>query len=146
MMDLDGAKHFQKNCQNVPGAAGAAVGAAAASAVCIYYVIIGGRFAPPNKYMIKCIQQKQQQLQEQLQQQPQQLQGHSGNFFENVWPHLAWPHVAFSEWVSLTQHHSNLSQVWQRQVLIEKYDQICNKVQTWARPIDAWMLRGWMDA
>ena len=39
---LDGAKHFQKNCQNVPGAAGAAVGAAAgaaaASAVCIYYV------------------------------------------------------------------------------------------------------------
>ena len=39
---LDGAEHFQKNCQNVPGAAGAAVGAAAgaaaASAVCIYYV------------------------------------------------------------------------------------------------------------
>ena len=71
---LDGAKHFQKNCQNVPGAAGPAAGAAAASAaasaVCIYYVIIGGRFAPPYKYMIKCIQQKQQQLQ----QQPQQLQ------------------------------------------------------------------------
>ena len=64
---LDGAKHFQKNCQNVPGAAGAAVGAAAASAVCIYYVIIGGRFAPPYKYMIKCIQQKQQQLQQKLQ-------------------------------------------------------------------------------
>ena len=38
---LDGAKHFQTNCQNGPGAAGAAVGAAAASAVCIYYVIIG---------------------------------------------------------------------------------------------------------
>ena len=91
---------FSKNCQNVPGAAGAAVGAAAgaaaASAVCIYYVIIGGRFAPPYKYMIKCIQQKQQQLQ----QQPQQLQGHFGNFFENVWPHLAWPHVAFSEILS----------------------------------------------
>ena len=32
----------------------------AASAVCIYYVIIGGRFAPPYKYMIKYIQQKQQ--------------------------------------------------------------------------------------
>ena len=32
--------------------------------------IIGGRFAPLYKYMIKCIQQKQQQLQ----QQPQQLQ------------------------------------------------------------------------
>ena len=28
-------------------AAGATAGAAAASAVCIYYVIIGGRFAPP---------------------------------------------------------------------------------------------------
>ena len=61
--NLDGAKHFQNNCQNGPGAAGAAVGAAAAaaSAVCIYYVIIGGRFAPPYKYMIKYIQQKQQQ-------------------------------------------------------------------------------------
>ena len=58
---LDGAKHFQKNCQNVPGAVGAAVGAGAASAVCIYYVIIGGRFAPPYKYMVKSIQQKQQQ-------------------------------------------------------------------------------------
>ena len=44
------------------GAAGAAVGAAAASAVCIYHVITGGRFAPPYKYMTKCIQQKQQQL------------------------------------------------------------------------------------
>ena len=74
-------------------AAATAAASAAASAACIYYVIIGGRFAPPYKYMIKCIQQKQQQLQ----QQPQQLQGHFGNFFENVWPHLAWPHVAFSE-------------------------------------------------
>ena len=46
--ELDGAGHFQKNCQNVPGAAGAAVGAAAASAVCIYYVIIGGRFSSSN--------------------------------------------------------------------------------------------------
>ena len=84
---LDGAKHFQKNCQNVPGAAGAAVGAAAgaaaASAVCIYYVIIGGA-----KYVMKCIQHKQQQ--------PHQLQGHFDRFVENVQPHLAWPHVAFS--------------------------------------------------
>ena len=60
---------FKKNCQNVPGAAeaaaraaaGAAAASAAASAVCIYYVVIGGRFAPPYKYMIKYIQQKQQQ-------------------------------------------------------------------------------------
>ena len=40
--ELHGAKLFQRNCQNVPGAAGAAAGAAvasaAASAVCIYYV------------------------------------------------------------------------------------------------------------
>ena len=34
------------------GAAGAAAGtAAAASAVCIYYVVIGGRFAPSYKYI-----------------------------------------------------------------------------------------------
>ena len=45
-------------------AAGAAAGAAASAAtVCTYYVIIGGRFAPPYKYMIKYIQQKQQQNQ-----------------------------------------------------------------------------------
>ena len=57
--ELDGSEHFETNCQNIPGAAGAAVGAAAgaaaASAVCIYYVITGGRFAPPYEYMIKCI-------------------------------------------------------------------------------------------
>ena len=91
--ELEGPEDFEKKYQNVPGAAGPAAGAAAASAaasaVCIYYVIIGGRFAPPYKYMIKCIQQKQQQLQQQLQQQPQQLQGHFGNFFENVQAHLA---------------------------------------------------------
>ena len=73
---LDGPEHFQKNCQNVPGAAGAAAGAAAASAaasaVCIYYVVIGGRFAPPYKYVIKYMQQKQQ-LQQQQQQQQQHL-------------------------------------------------------------------------
>ena len=59
--ELDGSEHFEKNCPNVPGGAGAAVGAAAgaAASVCIYYVIMGGRFAPPYKYMIKCIQQKQ---------------------------------------------------------------------------------------
>ena len=47
---------LKKNCQNVPGAAGAAVGAAAgaaaASAVCIYYIMTRGRFALPCKYMI----------------------------------------------------------------------------------------------
>ena len=48
--------------------AGAASGdAAIASAVCIHYVIIGGRFAPPYKYIVEYIQQKQQQhLQKQL--------------------------------------------------------------------------------
>ena len=78
-------------------AAGAAAGASAAafayaSAVCIHYVVIGGRFAPPYKYMIKYMQQKQQQKQQkqqQLQQQPQQLQGHFGKFGENVQAHLA---------------------------------------------------------
>ena len=88
--ELDGSEHFEQNCQNVPGAAGAAVGAAAgaaaASALCIYYVITGGRFSPPYKYMIKCIQQKQQQLQQQLQQQPQQLQGHLAIFFKMFIP------------------------------------------------------------
>ena len=43
----------------------AAAGAAAASAVCTYDVVIGGRFAPPYKYVVKYIQQKQQQLQQQ---------------------------------------------------------------------------------
>ena len=43
-------------------AAGAAAGAAAsAAAVCIYYVSIGGRFAPPYMYMMKYIQQQQKQ-------------------------------------------------------------------------------------
>ena len=51
-----------------PDAAAGTAASAAASAVCIYYVAIGGRFAPPYKYMIKYIQQKQQQKQ-QLQQQ-----------------------------------------------------------------------------
>ena len=36
---------------------------AAASAACIYNVVIGGRFAPPYKYMVKYIQQKQQRQQ-----------------------------------------------------------------------------------
>ena len=43
-------------------AAGCAAGAfTAASAVCIYDVIIGGSFAPNYMYMMKCIQQIQQQ-------------------------------------------------------------------------------------
>ena len=33
---------------------------AAASALCIYYVVIGGRFAPPYKYMVKYMKQEQQ--------------------------------------------------------------------------------------
>ena len=37
---------------------------AAASALNIYYVVIGGRFAPPYKYMVKYIKQKQQQKQQ----------------------------------------------------------------------------------
>ena len=36
---------------------------AAVSALYIYYVVIGGRFAPPYKYMVKYVKQKQQQLQ-----------------------------------------------------------------------------------
>ena len=47
--------------------------------------------------MIKCIQRKQQQLQQQLQQQPQQLQGHFGNFFQNVQTHLAQIDLAVSK-------------------------------------------------
>ena len=62
-----------KNEINTDAAAGAvAAAASAASAVCIYYVGIGGRFAPPYMYMIKYIQQKQQLQQQQLQQQLQQ--------------------------------------------------------------------------
>ena len=37
---------------------------AAASALYIYYVVIGGRYAPPYKYMVKYIKQKQQQEQQ----------------------------------------------------------------------------------
>ena len=37
---------------------------AAASASYIYYVVIGGHFAPLYKYMVKCIEQKQQQEQQ----------------------------------------------------------------------------------
>ena len=45
--ELDGSEHFEKKCQNVPGAAGAAVGAAAASAVCILScTYMGARSAP----------------------------------------------------------------------------------------------------
>ena len=50
-------------------AAGAAAGAAAstaaasaaASAACVYYEVLGGRFAPPKKFVIRYMQQKQQQ-------------------------------------------------------------------------------------
>ena len=46
--ELHGPELFQRNCQNVPGTNGATAGAAAAaSAACIYYEVLGGRFAPP---------------------------------------------------------------------------------------------------
>ena len=67
------------------GSATSSAASATSSAACIYYVVIGWRFAPPYKYMIKYMQQKkwqkqqkkwqkqqkkqQQQLQQQLQQQ-----------------------------------------------------------------------------
>ena len=47
-------------------ASSGAAASTAASAVCIYYVIIGGRFAPPYKCIVKYIQQKRQ-LKQQLQ-------------------------------------------------------------------------------
>ena len=63
-------------------AAGAAAAAsAAASAVCIYHVIVGGRFVPPYKYIIKYIQQKQQQ-QLQLQQHLDKTRGILISFFQ----------------------------------------------------------------
>ena len=42
-------------------AAATAAASAAASAACIYYEVLGGRFAPPWKFVIKYMQQKQQQ-------------------------------------------------------------------------------------
>ena len=45
--ELHGPELFQRNCQNVPGAAKAAADPAAASAVCISYVIIGGALRAP---------------------------------------------------------------------------------------------------
>ena len=80
-----------KNCQNVPGAAGAAAGAvaaasAAASAVCIYYVIIGGALRAPLYVHDKIQQQQLQQQLQQLQQQLQQLQVHFGNLLQNGTP------------------------------------------------------------
>ena len=49
--ELEGPEHFEKKCQNVAGApepaAGAAAASVAASAACIYYGVLGGRFAPP---------------------------------------------------------------------------------------------------
>ena len=55
---------FSGHLLALPAAAGTAAASAtsaAASAVRIYYVVIGSRFTPPYKYMMKCIQQKQQQ-------------------------------------------------------------------------------------
>ena len=89
---------MQRNCQNVPGAAGAAAGGAAASAACLYYRIQRGREAPLWKYVIKYMQQTKQQKQQQLQRQPQQLQGHFGNFFEKVQTHVAQAHLVVSRW------------------------------------------------
>ena len=44
--------------------AAASATSAAASTVSIYAIVIGGRFAPPYKYMVKYITQKQQQKQQ----------------------------------------------------------------------------------
>ena len=55
-------------------AAATAAASAAASASCIYYEVLEGRFAPPQKFVIKYMQQKQQLQQQQLQQQLQQQQ------------------------------------------------------------------------
>ena len=56
---------LKQQALSYPDAPAAGAASAAASAVRIYYVIIGGRFAPPYKYMIKYIQQKQQRQQHQ---------------------------------------------------------------------------------
>ena len=54
-----------KNKNMDPGIHGSAAGAAARpAAACIYYVVIGGRFAPPYKYMIKYMKQKKWQKQQ----------------------------------------------------------------------------------
>ena len=55
-------------------AAGAAAAASDASAACIHDEVLGGRFAPPYKYMIKYMQQKKHQKQQQKQQQQLQQQ------------------------------------------------------------------------
>ena len=57
-------RHFDSDTDAAAGAAsGDAAASAAAFAVCIYYVVKVGRFAPPYKYIVKYIQQKQQQKQ-----------------------------------------------------------------------------------
>ena len=78
-------------------AAATAAASAAASAACIQSRTSTGARSAPLELRNAYMQHKQQQKQQQLQQQPQQLQGHFGNFFEKVWPHVAWPHLAFSE-------------------------------------------------
>ena len=84
---------------------GDAIGATGAdndanAALARMYRFLGGRFAPLSKYVIKCMQQKQQRLQ----QQPQQLQGHFGNFFETVHIHAVQGHLAFSESQSTSEY------------------------------------------
>ena len=55
---------FERTTCHLPYLGLQAAASAAASALYIYYVIIGGRFAPPYKYMVKYIKQKQQQKQQ----------------------------------------------------------------------------------
>ena len=52
---------FERTTCHLPYLGLQAAASAAASALHIYYVVIGGRFVPPYKYMNKYIQQKQQQ-------------------------------------------------------------------------------------
>ena len=55
---------FERTTCHLPYLGLQAAASAAASALYIYYVVIGGRFAPPYKYMVKYIKQKQQQEQQ----------------------------------------------------------------------------------
>ena len=55
---------FERTPCHLPYLGLQAAAPAAASALYIYSVVVGGRFAPPYKYMVKYIKQKQQQKQQ----------------------------------------------------------------------------------
>ena len=58
---------LKQKALSYPDTAAVGTASAAAYAVCTKYVVIGGRFAPPYKYVVKYIQQKQQQKQQRQQ-------------------------------------------------------------------------------